>query len=506
MALSRPASDDIFRYRYQHGTNLGSIFVLERWLSGSMYVDGINGDSELDAVNANLNTYGPDATRSKWEAHWNNALSNDDLTWLVNTAHCNMIRLPIGWFTLGPSYCGGSAFDGAPAQVYVNAWAAVRNIVQRCHDAGIGVLIDLHALPGGANSEIHSGTSSGTASLWGNSFNLNLATSCLVFIANEANTMPGVVGLQFCNEAETGAAGKGMFDWYGSTCWQVNQVNKNLPVYISDSWDLRTALPFLKNMNPTNSGALNPMIIDTHRYYTFSDFDKSQSPQQIIASIPNELNELDGQDGNVFNGGAACVLVGEYSCVLDPVIWSKTTPDQFNALKQQFGTVQSQRWQSRSGGSSFWTFKMDWMDGGDWGFKQQTNDGNITAPAAMTLAAADINNRAANANSAAQGLHDAALNAHVNYWNGAAPGQHFEHFRYDSGWWNGWTDAQTFFTARVSGHVPGGNGGDKIGFVDLWVRKRMLETNNEQSSTGFGWEWEQGFRKGLADYYGAVGI
>ncbi len=50
--LSQPTSDDIFRYRYQHGTNLGSIFVLERWLTGSMYVDGINGDSELDAVNA----------------------------------------------------------------------------------------------------------------------------------------------------------------------------------------------------------------------------------------------------------------------------------------------------------------------------------------------------------------------------------------------------------------------------------------------------------------------
>lgn len=50
--LSPPSSEDIFRYRYQHGTNLGAVFVLERWLFGSMYIDGINGDSELDAVNA----------------------------------------------------------------------------------------------------------------------------------------------------------------------------------------------------------------------------------------------------------------------------------------------------------------------------------------------------------------------------------------------------------------------------------------------------------------------
>ena len=106
-----------------------------------------------------------------------------------------------------------------------------------------------------------------------------------------------------------------------------------------------------------------------------------------------------------------------------------------------------------------------------WGFKQQTEDGNITAPAVMTLAAADINTRVTTANAAAHGLHDATLNAHINYWNSTAPGQIFEFFRYDAGWWNSRTDAQTFFTARVNGLVPGGNGGDKIGVLDLWVRK-----------------------------------
>ncbi|KUJ09149.1 glycoside hydrolase [Mollisia scopiformis] len=508
--LSPPSSDDIFRYRYQHGTNLGSIFVLERWLTGSMYVDAIPGDAELDAINANLTTYGPDTTRAKWEAHWNNALSADDLNWLVNIAHANMLRLPIGWFTLGPAYCTGTAFDGAPAQVYVNAWAAVRTLVQRCHDVGIGVLIDLHALPGGANPDIHSGTSSGVAGLWENAANLNLASSCLVFIANEINTMPGVVGLQFCNEAVTGAAALGMFDWYGSTTWQVNQVNKTVPVYISDAWALGAAIPFMKNMNPTTAGALNPMIIDTHRYYCFSDADKALSPQQILATIPTELNEMDGMDGNVFNGGAACVLVGEYSCVLDPSTWAKTTTDQVTPLKQQFGTVQCQRWQSRAGGCSFWTYKMDWMDGGDWGFKQQTESGDIAAPPMMSLAVTDINARVSSADAQAQGLHDTALSGHTSYWNSTAPGQTFEFFRYDQGWWNGWSDARTFFLARTTGLVPGGGGGsggvDKIGFLDLWVRKRMFETGNTQSQAGFGWEWEQGCRKGVGDFEGVVGV
>lgn len=46
-----PTPLDVLRYRYHHGTNLGSIFVLEQWLCGGMYCDGA-GESELDAVNA----------------------------------------------------------------------------------------------------------------------------------------------------------------------------------------------------------------------------------------------------------------------------------------------------------------------------------------------------------------------------------------------------------------------------------------------------------------------
>jgi hypothetical protein len=45
-----PTDKDIFRYRYQHGTNLGSIFVLEKWLHSSMFEKNMPGSSELEAV------------------------------------------------------------------------------------------------------------------------------------------------------------------------------------------------------------------------------------------------------------------------------------------------------------------------------------------------------------------------------------------------------------------------------------------------------------------------
>lgn len=45
-----PTATDIFRYRYQHGTNLGSIFVLEKWLHPKMFDKDSKGSSELEAT------------------------------------------------------------------------------------------------------------------------------------------------------------------------------------------------------------------------------------------------------------------------------------------------------------------------------------------------------------------------------------------------------------------------------------------------------------------------
>ncbi|KAI4273148.1 MAG: hypothetical protein L6R38_006412 [Xanthoria sp. 2 TBL-2021] len=502
MAPSSPTAGDIFNYRFHHGTNLGTIFVLEKWLSGSMY-DGAAGDSELDAVRASLSSRGLDATRSKWQNHWDSALSDDDMNWLVNNARCNMIRLPIGWFTLGPDFCNNTAFAGEPAQVYTNAWSSVKRLVQRCHDHGIGVLIDLHAVPGGANDQIHSGTSSGKAELWGNSFNLDLGRRCLVYIAQEVqNGMAGVIGIQPCNEAAYNA--QGMYEWYDSLIRAISAVNGSIPIYISDGWDFGRALPYVQGKNAGDRQG-NSIIIDKHNYYCFSASDKSQSAQQIIGRIPQELGELDGKDGNVFEHGAACVLIGEYSCVLDGQTWNQGGDRP--SLTKQFGQVQSQRWQGRSSGTSFWTYKMDWMDGGDWGFKEQTNKGAITPPHCLTLSAQDVKNAASNAEGRRQSLRDTAYNEHVQYWDRTSPGQHFEHQRYSDGWNLGWSDAKAFFRARADSVIPGGNvGGDKLGCLDVWVRKRMVEAGQAKSQTAYGWEWEQGFRKGVADFYSAVGI
>lgn len=482
---------------------------------------------------SSINNIGLEATRSKWQAHWSKALSESDLNYLSAVAHCTTIRLPIGYFTLGPAFCANTPFAMGPSQVYVNAWSAVCNLVHRCHAHGIGVLLNLHACPGGANAEAHSGTSSGQAELWGNEFSLSLANRCLVFVAQEVKNrgLVGVVGIQICNEAIYDAPG--MYDFYDDVIKAISAIDSTIPIYISDGWDLARALEYCIGKNTTRSTtssgrksapARNPVVADTHRYYTFSAHDTSRSPEQIIEQIssPSELSELDAKQGNVLDHhGAVGVFVGEWSCTLAPSTWAQVPEAQREGLVKQFADVQAKKWRDKGpgvGGSAFWTFKMAWggSKGGEWGFREQVDTGAVAAPTWSRLTCGEVRTRLKAAEKRRQGMMAGAMEEHEEYWRRTAgKDAYFEHWRFGAGWHLGWCDARDFFAARGDGVLPSAGaddgqnedtvwiGADRIGFLDLWILKRMRDQglpDKDAKGAGFGWEWEQGFRRGLEDF------
>jgi aryl-phospho-beta-D-glucosidase BglC (GH1 family) len=492
-----PTMKDVLRYRYHHGSNLGSIFVLERWLTPSTFHETAPGSSELTAVETWIKVEGVGAARQRFEKHWREYVSDDDLNWLRDVGKCTTVRLPIGYFTLGPQFCAHTPFKKVSA-VYQNAWEAVKQLICRCNERGIGVLIDLHALPGGANTGDHSGTNSGKAELWGSRSNLQLSTKCVCFVAQQALTMEGVAGIQIVNEAEWDA--KGMYQWYDNVLSELCRLDTTVPIYVSDGWNFSRALSWSQSKNRVQSGvAQNPVVIDTHLYWAFSDADKQKSPQQIIYEVPSKLSELDGKDGNVLEHAAAQAVVGEYSCVLTEDSWAKRHDTPKNDLVKAFGNAESHRWQQRAGGSFFWTYRMDWMDGGEWGFCQMTDQQAITPPVSLTLSAADVSERIATAQIERDHRRGVTWGQHCQYWDTNYPGN-YEHWRFEHGWTLGFGDAAAFFGTRSN---CGLEGGDKIGMLDLWCLKRLRESG--QGGT-FAWEWETGFRQGVRDFYELAGV
>jgi aryl-phospho-beta-D-glucosidase BglC (GH1 family) len=263
------------------------------------------------------------------------------------------LRLPIGYWDLGRDFCVGTPFEEY-ADVYLNAWSSIKALCHRASLRGIGILMDFHALPGGANRDTHSGTNSGVAALWGNASNLDKASACLQFIAREAQYLENVIGIEVCNEAMTNAPG--MYDWYDAVIKSLSAINPKMPLYISDGWDLRAAIDYSTQKNSvSDKWSVCPVVIDTHKYYCFGP---PQSPQDITSLIPHELDALNTKEGALTTNGAVQVVIGEYSCVLSDSSWGLKGNADRASLVKAFGNAQSNLWQARAGGSFFWTYKM----------------------------------------------------------------------------------------------------------------------------------------------------
>ena len=180
------------------------------------------------------------------------------------------IRLPIGYFDLPAAFLTqGTPFEPY-AQVFAGAWDSIRTLISRLPARSVGVLIDLHALPGGANAQEHSGTNTGSADLWGSGHNRHLGVQCCKFIANEARSGLDITGIQIINEAEWDSPG--MYEWYDECISVVSSVDPSIPVIISDGWmrvtprSSQRVAPLLvspKNSTPSNSTTGHPILRPT---------------------------------------------------------------------------------------------------------------------------------------------------------------------------------------------------------------------------------------------------
>ncbi|PZC88792.1 glucan 1,3-beta-glucosidase [Pyrenophora tritici-repentis] len=491
--ISDPTTLDILRYRYHHGTNLGSVYVIERWLQSSRFPEGAEGSSELAAVRAWVDKIGIAGTKQKFEHHWANIVTDNAIGWLKNVAKCTTIRLPIGYYDLpGPVFTQGTPFEPF-AEVYTGAWNSIRSLIQRLRAHSIGVLIDLHALPGGGNAQEHSGTNSGRAELWCNSMNRALGVRCCQFIAHDTRAGAEIAGLQLVNEAEWKC--ERMYEWYDECIAAVSAIDPSLPIVISDGWNLTEAIDWSLQKNSIYAHPQCPVIVDTHYYWAFTKEDKAKTPQQIIQEAGTKLGQLDGKEGSVNDRGAVQVIVGEYSCVMTEDSWARGGDVPKEELVRQFGQAQSHRYQQRAGGSFFWTWKMDWMPGGEWGFKAKTEDGSIIPPNYLNLSADDRHKMIEKARQERNGRMHEAVQQHVSYWRGVDPDGQYEHEKYEQGWQVGYQDASAFFEGRQTR-------GDRIGMLELWVLKRVRESGYRG---GFTWLFEQGVRKGIQDYSAAIG-
>ncbi|KAK9371085.1 glycoside hydrolase superfamily [Lipomyces kononenkoae] len=449
---------EIFKYRLHVGTNIGGWFLLEKWLAPSLHLSNKSSDdSEFAAVSSSMKSVGVERTMSKWNQHYDSFINDEDWNWLVRN-HVNAIRVPLGYYVLGRDFVKGTPFDKV-AGVYEQAWRKYKGMIEIARSHDIGVLVDLHGVPGGANPDSHSGVSGG-GKFFTSSSHVSLAVECVAFIAQEVKDYENVIGIQIVNEASYGA---GAEKYYMQASKRIREIDPTQCIVISDAWDRGRYAEFVKDKPG--------MLVDTHIYKCFSDADRRQAPNQLIAAAGQEW--LD-----------PTMIVGEFSCTLDTSTWNRVSNSDRARLRAEYGYAQFNSFAHKSAGFFFWTYKFEEGSGGEWDFREMVNS--------RCFPVYNRTQRKATSNGEQEAAK--AMQSHTAYWDGQAKHDKMEHWRYQDGFLTGWQDAAQFWAVDES----------KIGQRITWKNARLQQHVQEKGGSSYLWEFEHGFAAGVEAFLQSV--
>lgn len=463
---SKPSEKTIYQYRQNFGVNFGSLFVLEKYIYGDMFIE--NTGVELDAIKKCVKKDGVDKTREKLENHWNTYCTDDDWRWLKSKG-VQSVRIPIGyWMVDGAKFADGTSFDKL-SKVYVNAWnILIEKYIKKAAQYHISILVDLHAVPKGANTGDHSGEKFTKPKFWDSSKWISHTCTMLSFMAKELAKYDNVSAIQVVNEApfydDPSYPGK----YYRNAIQKIREENTTIPIVISDGWWPGGCVNWLNKYG--GSGKLG-VVIDDHVYRCFSDEDKQKCAGDLISGLEHTV-----LPDNV--GDQADFIIGEYSCVLDSQTWDKTQDDRSEKVKE-YGRKQVETFKTKADtGCYFWCYKFQYGDGGEWGFRPMVESGSIPTRNESVSLPSD---------GQFQDTLNNLLSQHEQYWNSQNPNEHYEHWRYKEGFTTAWQDCMEFAKFDNS----------RIGRICAWKEGRRNQHIQSKGSSGFLWEWDQGFQKAL---------
>ncbi|KAJ7221934.1 glycoside hydrolase superfamily [Mycena rebaudengoi] len=229
----------------QRGVNLGSWFVLERWIAETPFRHALApAQSDLDVARG-LHA------KEILEAHYDSWITESDL---------------------GSRSQHRTDFEDF-GHVFVGAWARLIHAIKTAHRFGLGVLLDLHAAPGKQNKDSHAGTS-------------NPPT----FFTERRNrthtldepTLVNIIGIELLNEPQPSSDSM-LKIWYSTAMKELAAIDPSLPIYLGDCWKMEYYADYIKS-TPHSS----PLILVHHLYRCFTSSDIRTSAPEHTRSLMDE--------------------------------------------------------------------------------------------------------------------------------------------------------------------------------------------------------------------------
>ena len=129
-----------------YGVNLGGWFVLEPWITPSLFQQWAGGNGAVDEYTF-CQQLGPAEAESRLSQHWNTWITQNDFNQIA-AAGLNHVRIPIGYWAVAPQ--SGDPYVQGQVNVLDQAIGWARS-------AGLKVMLDIHGVPGSQNGFDNSG-------------------------------------------------------------------------------------------------------------------------------------------------------------------------------------------------------------------------------------------------------------------------------------------------------------------------------------------------------------
>ncbi|MCJ1272901.1 exo-1,3-beta-glucanase [Puttea exsequens] len=253
------------------GVNLGGWFVLEPWITPSIFDDWAN--STTTSVVVDEYTYsqnlGKTEAQSRLSNHWNTWIVEQDFKDIA-AAGLNHVRIPIGYWAVAP-------LDGDP---YVQGQLDVLDsAIEWARSAGLKVLLDLHGAPGSQNGFDNSGRNGSINWQTGDTVAQTL-TALQVLSTRYASSTDTITTIELLNEPLGPALSlPEISTFYQSGYQTVTAASADFAVTMHDAFqDVQT---YWNGQFNTASGDEN-VILDTHQYQVFSPDQVARSPSDHV--------------------------------------------------------------------------------------------------------------------------------------------------------------------------------------------------------------------------------
>ena len=264
------------------GVNLGGWFVLEPWITPSIFSEWADSQTVVDEYTY-TKTLGKDEASSRLTNHWNTWITQDDFN-AIAAAGLNHVRIPIGYWAVNP-------LDGDP---YVQGQLPVLDqAIGWARSAGLKVMLDLHGAPGSQNGFDNSGRYGSIDWQQGDTV-AQTVTAIQNLAKHYAGDTDVVTAIELLNEPFGPSLNlDGIKDFYNSGYQTVRANAGDTAVCIHDAFkDFQSYWNgfFTENQPNTNT------MLDTHQYQIFSPEQVAMSPSDHVSAACALGPKLAGTD------------------------------------------------------------------------------------------------------------------------------------------------------------------------------------------------------------------